>query len=70
LFTVDQEQLLKESEERKQKSVALAKELEDKLKNAKALRAQELKQAEKDVNNCKKTMADSKKKLGEKKQVR
>lgn len=64
----EQEKLLGELEERKKYATALAKELEYKIKNAKALHDQELKQAEKEMNNCKKQMEDSKKKMNEMKQ--
>ena len=67
--TAEQEKLLGELEERKKNAIALAKELEYKIKNAKALHDQELKQAEKEMNNCKKQMEDSKKKMNEMKQV-
>ncbi len=63
------ENTLKEAKATKEKATQKAKDLEYKLKNAKALREQELKQAEADVAKARKEMEASKKKMKEKKQV-
>ena len=47
-----------------------AKDLEDKIKNAKAVRERELKEAEKGVTAAKKKMEESNKKMKEKYQVK
>ena len=51
------------------KSAAKVKDLENKIKNAKALREKELKDAEDGVNKAKKKMEESSKKMKEKYQV-
>ncbi len=69
-ITVTQEQTLKDADETAKKNKETAAELEYKLKNAKALRDKELKQAEKSVQDEKKKMDKSHKQMMEKQQVK
>jgi len=68
-IAVEQEQILKNAVETKKKSAARAADVEDKLKNSKAVREQELKQAQKEVDDAKKRYNQSITKTKEKEQV-
>ena len=61
--------MLKDAEENKKKAIKKISELEDKIKNAKKLREQELKEAEKAMDNLKKALEKSRKVMMEKQQV-
>ncbi|KAK3089416.1 hypothetical protein FSP39_003470 [Pinctada imbricata] len=62
----EQQEILKSAEEVKKKMSKKAKDLEDKIKNAKAVREKELQEAEKAVKAAKKKMEESNKKMKEK----
>jgi len=66
---VEQEKVLKNALETKKKSLARVADLEDKLKNSKAVRERELKQAQKDVDQAKKRYDQSITKTKDKEQV-
>jgi len=66
---VEQEQILKNATETKKKSAARVADVEDKLKNSKAVRERELKQAQKEVDDAKKRYDQSITKTKEKEQV-
>jgi len=67
---VEQEDILKNAVETKKKSAARVADVEDKLKNSKAVRERELKQAQKEVDDAKKRYNQSIAKTKEKEQVR
>ena len=67
--TEEQEKVLKNAVETKKKSEARVADLEDKLKNSKAVRERELKQAQKDVDEAKKRYSQSITKTKDKEQV-
>lgn len=60
---------MKKAEETQKKMSKKAKDLEDKIKNAKAVREKELKEAEDQVTKAKKKMEESSRKMKEKYQV-
>ena len=55
-ITEEQNKILQEAKETQKKAQEKVKDLENKLKNATALREKELKEADKRVSDCKKTM--------------
>jgi len=68
-LTAEQEKVLKNAVETKKKSEARVADLEDKLKNSKAVRERELKQAQTDVDQAKKRYNQSITKTKDKEQV-
>ena len=68
--SVDSEELLAQAREVKATAQRKVKALEDKLKNAQAVRERELKEAEQGVTRAKKTLDNSKKQTKAKEQVR
>ena len=68
--SVDSEELLAQAREVKVAAQKKVKALEDKLKNAQAVRERELKEAEQGVTRAKKTLDNSKKQTKAKEQVR
>ena len=68
-MTAEQEKVLKNAVETKKKSDARVADLEDKLKNSKAVRERELKQAQTDVDQAKKRYNQSITKTKDKEQV-
>jgi len=66
---VEQEAVLKNALETKKKSTARVADLEDKLKNSKAVRERELKQAQSEVDQAKKRYDQSITKTKDKEQV-
>lgn len=68
-FVEEQQKVLTEAQQSKQKAEAKTEDLEDKLKNAAAIRAKELEAAQKAVDSAKKKMEDCTKKYKEKQQV-
>ena len=69
IISVEYQEVQKRTAELQTKSAAKVKDLENKIKNAKAIREKELKDAEDGVNKAKKKMAESSKKMKEKYQV-
>ena len=69
MFLADSEKIVHEAKETRTKAVKKVKDLEDKIKNAKAIRERELKEAEQSVAKAKKALDESKKKTKEKEQV-
>ena len=67
--TAEQEKMLKNAMETKKKSDARVAELDDKLKNSKAVRERELKQAQADVDQAKKRYNQSITKTKDREQV-
>ena len=65
----DQEETLAKAKEGKEKATASVKDLQYKVKNSKALREKELKEAENATSKAKKTMENSQKKMKQKQQV-
>jgi len=69
VMSAEQEKVLKNALETKKKSSARVADIEDKLKNSKAVRERELKQAQKDVDQAKKRYDQSISKTKDKEQV-